>query len=97
MYYHNITKSSFKQLSRTKLSDNKFKKEFIKSPLILSHEVETYVIKLRRINPGKCEETDDAEDELKNNEPSNTCVTLNLSEEEFCNESTTTTKNTHTM
>ena len=34
-YYHNIARGEYKQFSGTKISDKKFKQQYVKSPLIL--------------------------------------------------------------
>ena len=61
-YYHNIARGKYGHLSRIKLSDNKFKKECVKSPLTLPHEFETYLMKLKVMNPSKYEETNNEDD-----------------------------------
>ena len=42
-YYHNMAKGEYKDFSRTKINDTKFKRQYMKSPLILPHEAETHI------------------------------------------------------
>ena len=64
-YYHNMARGEYKHLSRTKLSDNKYKKQYIKSPLVLPHEVETYIKTCRLNDSSKSENTNNEDEQTK--------------------------------
>ena len=91
-YYHNLNKGKYKNISRTKFIDNLCKKQYVKSPLTLLHDVEAYTKKLDDIIHGRRMNHDNGieQEEIIKQEiikPMKICNKVLSTNEEFCDES----------